>query len=129
MLGPLTVAGVAGVEHQNAGAASGVLNVAHQLGASLGLAILVVIYAGGGTPGAGGDAPVYEAVGMAQHTGLALEAAALFLLAALLVSARYIRFASGEKGHTERSGQAHNHQAPNNQARTDVAPTAEQAAP
>ena len=129
VLGPLTVAGVAGVEHQNAGAASGVLNVAHQLGASLGLAILVVIYASGGAPGAGSDAPVHEAIGMAQHTGLALEAAALFLLAALLVSARYIRFAPGDKGHTERSGQAHNHQAPNNQARTDVATTTEQAAP
>lgn len=85
VLAPLTVAGVAGVERHNAGAASGVLNVAHQLGASLGLAILVVIYAGG-------QAPVHEVAGMARHTGLALQGGALFLLAALLISARYIRF-------------------------------------
>ncbi|MNQ96864.1 hypothetical protein D3C85_1124850 [compost metagenome] len=85
VLGPLTIAGVAGVEPRHAGAASGLLNVAHQLGASLGLAILVVVYAGG-------DAPLQDPAGMALHTGLALEGAALFLLCALMVSARYIRF-------------------------------------
>lgn len=85
VLAPLTVAGVAGVEGHNAGAASGVLNVAHQLGATLGLAILVVVYAGG-------HAPLHDAPGMALHTGYALEVAALFLLASLIVSARYIHF-------------------------------------
>lgn len=44
-LGPLTVAGVAGVADKDAGAASGLVNVAHQLGGSLGLAILVVVFA------------------------------------------------------------------------------------
>lgn len=85
VLAPLTVAGVAGVESRNTGAASGVLNVAHQLGASLGLAILVVVYAGG-------QAPVHDVAAMARHTGLALQGGALFLLAALLISARYVRF-------------------------------------
>ena len=85
VLGPLTVAGVAGVERQHAGAASGLLNVAHQLGASLGLAILVVVYAGS-------HAPVHDPAGMALHIGLALQAAALFLFGALMVSCRYIRF-------------------------------------
>lgn len=85
VLAPLTVAGVAGVEQHNAGAASGVLNVAHQIGATLGLAILVVVYSGGNTP-------LYDTGGMALHTGYALDAAALFLCAALLVSLRYIRF-------------------------------------
>lgn len=83
VLAPLTVAGVAGVEGRNAGAASGLVNVSHQLGASLGLAVLVVVYAGG-------HAPVFDAVGMARHTGLTMQVAALLLFAALLVSARYL---------------------------------------
>lgn len=85
VLAPLTVAGVAGVEPNNAGAASGVLNVAHQIGATLGLAILVVVYSGG-------HATRYPAAEMARHTGQVLEVAALFLAAALLVVLRYIRF-------------------------------------
>jgi predicted MFS family arabinose efflux permease len=36
-LGPLTAAGIAGVAPKDAGAASGLVNVAHQLGGSLGL--------------------------------------------------------------------------------------------
>ncbi|WP_374603521.1 MFS transporter [Niveibacterium sp.] len=89
VLAPLTMAGVAGVESRHAGAASGLLNVAHQLGASLGLALLVVVYAGANV---GGVAPVHDAAGMAQRTGFALLAAAGFLLTALLVSARFICF-------------------------------------
>ncbi|RQO78219.1 MFS transporter [Aquitalea sp. FJL05] len=85
VLAPLTVAGVAGVEQHHAGAASGVLNVAHQIGATLGLAILVVVYSAG-------HAAVYDAAGMALHTGHVLYTAALFLCVALLVSLRYIRF-------------------------------------
>ncbi|KJV25534.1 MFS transporter [Aquitalea magnusonii] len=85
VLAPLTVAGVAGVEPNNTGAASGVLNVAHQIGATLGLAILVVVYSGG-------HATLYPAAEMARHTGHVLEVAALFLAAALLVVLRYIRF-------------------------------------
>ncbi len=49
-LAPLTVAAVSGVAHKDAGAASGLVNVAHQLGASLGLSILVVIFAAASTP-------------------------------------------------------------------------------
>ncbi|HVI49801.1 MAG TPA: MFS transporter [Candidatus Sulfotelmatobacter sp.] len=43
-LSPLTVAGIAGVRGQDAGAASGLVNAAHQLGGSLGLAVLVVVF-------------------------------------------------------------------------------------
>lgn len=99
VLAPLTVAGVSGVESRHAGAASGVLNVAHQLGASLGLAILVVVYAGG-------DAAGHESGVMAQHTGWVLAVAALFLLAALLVAARYIRFPRLEMRQTVNSQEA-----------------------
>jgi hypothetical protein len=44
-LGPLTVAGMRGVEPRDAGAASGVINAAHQLGLAFGLALLVVVFA------------------------------------------------------------------------------------
>lgn len=44
-LGPLTVAGVTGVAPRDQGAASGVVNAFHQLGGSLGLGILIVVFA------------------------------------------------------------------------------------
>lgn len=47
-LSPLTSAGVAGVDHNSAGAASGAVNVAHQIGSSVGLAILVAVSGVGG---------------------------------------------------------------------------------
>jgi EmrB/QacA subfamily drug resistance transporter len=42
---PLTTAGVAGVASEDAGAASGLVNAAHQLGGSLGLGVLVTVFA------------------------------------------------------------------------------------
>ena len=52
-LSPLTIAGVAGVRAQDAGAASGLVNAAHQLGGSLGLAWLVVVFSASAHPGTG----------------------------------------------------------------------------
>src|SRR4051794_24380931 len=46
-LAPLTAAGIAGVAPRDAGAASGLVNVTHQLGGSLGLSILVTVFAAG----------------------------------------------------------------------------------
>ena len=43
-LAPLTTAGIAGVAADDAGAASGVVNAAQQLGGSLGLSILVTVF-------------------------------------------------------------------------------------
>ena len=43
-LGPLTAAGIAGVASEDAGAASGLVIVARQLGGSLGLGILVTVF-------------------------------------------------------------------------------------
>ena len=45
VLAPLTASGVAGVAREDTGAASGLVNVAHQLGGSLGLGVLVVVFA------------------------------------------------------------------------------------
>jgi EmrB/QacA subfamily drug resistance transporter len=52
-LAPLTGAALAGVEPGDAGAASGVVNAAQQLGVSLGLSVLVTVAAGAGGTGAG----------------------------------------------------------------------------
>jgi EmrB/QacA subfamily drug resistance transporter len=65
-LAPLTGAALAGVAPEDAGAASGVVNAAQQLGVSLGLSLLVTVAAGAGGPSAGG----------APATGLQLEGAA-----------------------------------------------------
>ncbi|HZW83435.1 MAG TPA: MFS transporter [Candidatus Deferrimicrobium sp.] len=48
-LGPLTASGIAGVSTKDSGAASGLVNVAHQLGGSLGLGILVTVFASTGS--------------------------------------------------------------------------------
>ncbi|WLI90789.1 MFS transporter [Massilia sp. R2A-15] len=77
-LSPLTTAGIAGVAAHDAGAASGVVNVAHQLGNSLGLAVLVAL-AAFGTGGLSG-APL-----LAHRVTAALTCAAAMLALALLL--------------------------------------------
>ncbi|MEV4419889.1 MFS transporter [Patulibacter sp. NPDC049589] len=94
--GPLTTAGIAGVSEADAGAASGLVNVAHQLGGSLGLGIMVTVFAAATRsaadhPVAGGAAAEsrYElghAVGVAM-TGATISMA-LGLLVAVLVMRR-----------------------------------------
>ncbi|HEX4734227.1 MAG TPA: MFS transporter [Thermoleophilaceae bacterium] len=74
-LTPLTAAGIAGVDPHDAGAASGLVNAAHQLGGSLGLSVLVTVFAAGG-----GEANLAHAVSLAL-TG----SAALLTLALLIV--------------------------------------------
>ncbi len=73
LLAPLTAAGVAGVAHEDAGAASGLVNVAHQLGGALGLALLVLVFANA-APETRIDA-----------AGLALRISAVMDVAAVLV--------------------------------------------
>ncbi len=86
-LTPLTSAGVAGVHPDDAGAASGLVNVAHQLGGSLGLGVLVTVFASA-SHGAAAHAPAgaagvrYE---LAEAVGTSLTGSALFLALALAV--------------------------------------------
>jgi EmrB/QacA subfamily drug resistance transporter len=56
-LTPLTTAGMAGVANADAGAASGLINVAHQLGGTLGVGALVTVFAAASN-GAGSQALV-----------------------------------------------------------------------
>ncbi|MEA2320646.1 MAG: hypothetical protein QOD81_496 [Solirubrobacteraceae bacterium] len=65
-LAPLTAAGIAGVDPADAGAASGVVNAAQQLGVSLGISVLVTVVAASGGATAGAQ----------PATGLALDGAA-----------------------------------------------------
>ena len=74
-LTPLTAAGIAGVEPRDAGAASGVVNAAHQLGGSLGLSVLVTVFAAGG-----GEAELAHAVSVALTGSAALLTAALAII-------------------------------------------------
>ncbi|MDB5888322.1 MAG: major facilitator superfamily 1 [Rhodocyclales bacterium] len=78
-LSPLTIAGIAGVAAEDAGAASGVVNVAHQLGGSLGLGILVVVFAAAGSVG--------EARAVLAHRVAASYAGGAIMLALALVFA------------------------------------------
>src|SRR3954463_13801540 len=81
---PLTSAGIAGVAPRDAGAASGLVNTAHQLGMALGLAVLsaVALRAGAGLEG---PAAVAERVAAALTASSVLLAVALLLVLVLLV--------------------------------------------
>ncbi|WP_125616571.1 MFS transporter [Specibacter cremeus] len=75
---PLTSAGIARVTAKDAGAASGLVNTAHQLGSSLGLGILVTAAAGTG------DGPARAA--LAGHVSAALTAGSILLALCLGVA-------------------------------------------
>ncbi|CAN7254968.1 MFS transporter [Acidovorax sp. LjRoot117] len=85
LLAPLTAAGVAGVAREDAGAASGMVNVAHQLGGALGLGLLVLVFAH--------SAPVVgaqDSAALAQRISAVMDVGALLLGLALLVSWAFI---------------------------------------
>ncbi len=77
-LAPLTNAAIAGVEKQDAGAASGVVNVAHQMGASLGIGI-VTAYAANAVNFTGG------AELLSERVHLAMQAASGMMVISLLI--------------------------------------------
>ena len=81
---PLTNAGIAGVAPADAGAASGLVNTAHQLGTALGLAVLSAVALRAGA-GSGGPTAVAEHVRAALTGGSVLLAIALVVVLALVV--------------------------------------------
>ena len=84
-LGPLTAAGIARVNADDAGAASGLVNVAHQLGGSLGLGILVTVFAAAGSPAFTGGALLAHQISAALTVGAGLLALALIVVLVLIV--------------------------------------------
>jgi hypothetical protein len=75
---PLTNAGIAGVAPADAGAASGLVNTAHQLGMALGLAVLSAVALRAGTGQGGPDA-------VAEQVRAALTGSSMILALALLI--------------------------------------------
>lgn len=75
---PLTTAGVAGVSAEDAGAASGLVNVAHQLGGSLGLGVLVTVFASSRSAG------LAHAISASLTVGAAMLALALVVVLAVV---------------------------------------------
>jgi predicted MFS family arabinose efflux permease len=87
-LSPLTAAGIAGVSGEDAGAASGLVNVAHQLGGSLGLGILVTVFAAAGATGLSDDGLLAHRVSAALTVGAGMLVLALALVVTLIVRPR-----------------------------------------
>lgn len=86
-LSPLTVSGVADVSRDDAGAASGLVNVAHQLGGSMGLAVQVVLFAAaGGTTGS--PEALVHGISAALTGSSAMLALALVLVWLLVIRPR-----------------------------------------
>ena len=81
---PMTSAGVSGVAPADAGAASGLVNTAHQLGSSLGRGILATIAVTAG----GADTRTQRAV--TDHLHAALTGSSIFLGLALIITMVFI---------------------------------------
>jgi EmrB/QacA subfamily drug resistance transporter len=84
-LAPLTSGGVAGVAAEDAGAAGGVVNVAHQLGGSLGLGLLVTVFAAAGSADLGARDLLAHQIGAALTAGAVLLGLAFVIVAVLIV--------------------------------------------
>ena len=82
-LGPLTAAGIAGVAAEDAGAAGGVTNVTHQLGRSLGLGMLVAVFAAAGSSTLHGSALLAHRIGASITVGAGLLVLALVIALAV----------------------------------------------
>mgnify|MGYP001577727395 CR=1 FL=1 len=78
-LGPLTTSGIAGVPEKDAGAASGLVNAAHQLGGSLGLSVQIAASAIGAGAMAGTER-------LAHQVENAMGAATILVLIAIVVA-------------------------------------------
>jgi EmrB/QacA subfamily drug resistance transporter len=89
MFGPLTASGVAGVGSEDAGAASGLVNVTHQLGASLGLSILVTVFAAAGGGALDERTLLANSISAALSVGTGMVALALAVVLALIVRPRH----------------------------------------
>jgi EmrB/QacA subfamily drug resistance transporter len=97
-LSPLTSAGIAGIAREDAGAASGVVNVAHQLGASLGLGILVAVFATAGASSADARTELAQRVGTSFTAATGMLVVAFVLAVVLIVRPRLAAARAGRYG-------------------------------
>ncbi|WP_214475767.1 MFS transporter [Mesorhizobium sp. dw_380] len=86
-MAPLTAAGVHGVELRDQGAASGMVNVAHQLGGSIGLSVLIVVFASAAKPAALGAAAIGHQISAAMLGAAVMNIVAIALAAAFILPA------------------------------------------
>jgi hypothetical protein len=77
--GPLTASGIAGTLPEDAGAASGVVNVAHQLGSSTGLGVMTAVAVAAERGGQG-------AFGIAHGVAAALRGGSVLLMLAVVIA-------------------------------------------
>jgi EmrB/QacA subfamily drug resistance transporter len=82
---PLTAAGVSGVSGEDGGAASGLVSVAHQVGGSLGLSVLVTVFAAADESGLGPAELLAHRVSAALRVGTGMLVLALLVALALIV--------------------------------------------
>lgn len=84
-LSPLTAAGISGTDPKDAGAASGLVNVAHQLGSSIGLGLLVTIFASSATADFDGAALLAYRIGVSLTVATGMLGLALLLVWLLIL--------------------------------------------
>jgi predicted MFS family arabinose efflux permease len=92
--GPLTAAGISGTTADDAGAASGLVNTAHQLGSSLGVGILVTASAGAPS--------LAESAATAYTGGTFMLSAAVVIVLALVVPAEIAARRTARRREAER---------------------------
>jgi EmrB/QacA subfamily drug resistance transporter len=103
---PITLTAVARVEHQDAGIASAMLNVSQQIGGTLGLSILITVFATaarnfvpqGGPPTSAQQARAVQHAALAHGWATAFEFAAIFAAIAFVVTLVGIHVAPSEAG-------------------------------
>nr|WP_321269951.1 MFS transporter [uncultured Tolumonas sp.] len=78
-IGPLTVVGITDVPAKDAGAASGLVNVAHQFGSSIGLAILIVIFSSFQDPNLSAKGQLAHQISAALVGGAIMAMLAIFI--------------------------------------------------
>ncbi|WP_054007225.1 MFS transporter [Cypionkella psychrotolerans] len=86
-LAPLTVAGVRRVTPQDAGAASGLVNAAHQLGGTLGLAVLVTVFAAAMRGAPTSDAMVTHGISAGLYGAAVLQGLGLIVTLSFVIRA------------------------------------------
>jgi EmrB/QacA subfamily drug resistance transporter len=94
---PLTASGVAGVAPEDAGAASGLVNVAHQLGGSLGLGVLVTVFASAAPQELGARELLAHRISSSLSVGAVMLALALVVVITLIRSPQRVVEAVAEE--------------------------------